>query len=237
MSATEPKARNDETFPQPKRISLAESIADSVAEAIATRRLAPGERIVETALAKKLNVSRVPTREALKVLHAQGIITGGGHQGYRVAAFGPETAEKVNEIRLSLETFLLRDAILNWRDGRADPNDLDAVITRMRHAAGADDFGGLLLADLDFHRTVARASENSIASALWSAIARHVLIIFNLARYRDIDLQVVVRRHEALRDFITRQIANPGTDEELRHALDSHFLSHRKQAAGTEKDG
>ena len=112
-----------EAFPQPKRLLLAESIADSVAEAIATRLLMPGERIVETSLADKLGVSRVPIREALKVLHAQGILSGGGHRGYRVASFEPETIEKVLEVRLMLETFLLRDAIANWRAASRIPRN------------------------------------------------------------------------------------------------------------------
>jgi DNA-binding GntR family transcriptional regulator len=74
-------------LPQPKRLALADSVADSIAEAISMRILEPGERIVETTLVDKLGVSWVPIREALKVLHAQGILSGGGHRGYRVAAF------------------------------------------------------------------------------------------------------------------------------------------------------
>ena len=230
--ATAANFEEGEPFPQPKRASLAEGIADSVAEAIATGRLGPGERLVETALAKRLDVSRVSIREALKVLHTQGILIGGGHRGYRVAAFGPETSEKVVEIRLMLETFLLRDAILNWRTRQARPHELDTVIERMRMAARAGDFNEVLIADLDFHRAIAHASGNATALALWTAIARHVLIIFNLARFRDADLHVVVRRHEALRDFILSQIKKPGSPEQLHQALDTHFMARRKRGTG-----
>ena len=51
------------------------------------------------------------------MLHAQGILTGGSHKGYRVADFGPRTTQHVLEVRLALEKFLLRDAIANWRSG------------------------------------------------------------------------------------------------------------------------
>ena len=84
-------------FPRPRRSLLAHSIADSVAEAIATGHLGFGERVVETALADKYEVSRVPVREALKVLATQGILVGGGHRGYRVATFSPEKIEQVRE--------------------------------------------------------------------------------------------------------------------------------------------
>ena len=63
---------------KPLWVSLADNIANVIANAIAARHLLPGERLVETALAERLGVSRVPIREALKVLHAQGILTGGG---------------------------------------------------------------------------------------------------------------------------------------------------------------
>ena len=153
----EPASRD---FPQPKRLSLAESIADSVAEAIATRHLRQGERVVETALAARFGVSRVPIREALKVLHAQGILPGGGHRGFRVANFDPDTIGKILEVRLMLETFLLRDAVERWQRQEADPSALDAAIKLMEMAARAGDRSASLRADVEFHRAICRASGN-----------------------------------------------------------------------------
>ena len=61
-------------FRIPKRINLAEKIADAVARAIASGLLEPDERVTETAIADRVGVSRAPIREALKILHAQGIL-------------------------------------------------------------------------------------------------------------------------------------------------------------------
>ena len=223
-------------FPLPKPALLAEAIADSVAEAIATGHLAPGERIVETALAEKYGVSRVPVREALKVLATQGILVGGGHRGCRVASFAPEKIEQVFEVRLELETLLLRDAVAGWRRTRTGIGELDAVIATMRQAARADDLRGMLRADLEFHRTICRASANEIVAALWNAIARHVLIIFNLARYRDVDLTRALDQHLRLRDYIEREIegrtrGGAGTGG-FRAELERHFQSAPPGAPG-----
>ena len=225
-------------FPRPKPTLLAEAIADSVAEAIATGHLAPGERIVETGLADKYGVSRVPVREALKVLATQGILTGGGHRGYRVVSFSPEKVEQVFEVRLELETILLRDAVANWRRSGGGLGALDAVIETMGTAARAGDLPGMLRADLEFHRAICRASENEIAAALWNAIARHVLIIFNLARYRDVDLEGSLDQHRKLRDWIRAEVDDGGGGagraedeggpaERFRSALERHFQSRR----------
>jgi DNA-binding GntR family transcriptional regulator len=216
-----------------RRESLSELIANTIAEAIAARQMVAGERIVETSLASRFAVSRVPVREALKVLHTQGIIDGGGHRGYRVASFSPRMVQSVQEARLELETLILRDAIAAWQNGSADPVLLEGAIATMRAAARLNDFQAMLRADLAFHQVIVDAAANPIFATLWLAIARHVLIILNLARFRDIDLRMVVRRHEALRDQIMAQVEQRGAVPQTRALLQAHFLADRTQH-GTE---
>ncbi len=211
-------------FPLPKRISLAESIADSVAEAIATGHMQQGERVVETSLAERFGVSRVPIREALKVLHAQGILSGGGHRGFRIASFGMETIDKIFEVRLMLETFLLRDAVDRWRQGLANPADLDLSIRQMEIAAKTDDRRASLRADIEFHRTICQASGNLISTTLWEGIARHVLIIFSLEAYRDSNLYAIAGQHRDFRDFILGAIKTRPDIDDYRRALEDHIL-------------
>jgi DNA-binding GntR family transcriptional regulator len=219
-----PSAPAPDPLRRPLWTSLADNVANLIANAIAAGHIAPGSRIIETALAERLGVSRVPIREALKVLHAQGILTGGGHRGYHVAHFGPEVTQQILEVRLMLETFLLRDAIANWRTGVEDVAALQVPIDDMKRAARAHDIPASLLADLEFHRTIREAARNPIVGTLWDAIARHVMIVFNFERYRDKDLNAVAVQHEEFRGFIVGQIANPSAPEKLHGALEDHIL-------------
>ena len=219
---------------QPRRQSLAESIADTVAEAIANRHLTPGERIVELTLAEQMGVSRVPVREALKVLHAQGIISGGGHRGYRVSAFDEQTAQDVVELRLMLESILLRGAVRNWRAGDGDLSGLNEAIETMRVAAKVENRAVSLAADLDFHRAICLAAGNDVAATLWHAIARHVMIIFNRAEYRDDDLGAIVQQHEAFLSFIETAIRGDMTDAEIERGLHDHLLQVSRAKRATE---
>lgn len=212
-----------------KRQMLPATIANLVAEAIAQQSLHAGERLVETTLAAQFDVSRVPVREALKILHTQGIITGGGHRGFRVASFSPKMVRSVQEARLDLETLMLRDAVVNFSNGTASIASLDAVIDMMRTMARIGDFAGMLRADLDFHHAICAAAQNQIFTALWSTIARHVMIILNLARFHDVDLNIVVLRHQQLRDEIAEKIGGKVTAEELRDLLTAHFQFERTQ--------
>lgn len=211
-------------FRIPKRVTMAETIADSVAKAIAVGVLSPNERVKETALAERVGVSRAPIREALKILHAQGIVMADSSRGFRVAAFDEATIEKVLEVRLALEAILLRDAILHWRKVDPDASTLDGPIVRMREAAASKDRAASLEADLGFHRAIVEAARNDIALIMWSAIERHVMIIFSMPRYRADDLLSVVTHHEQFRDFIRDQIAGDVKPEALRHGLENHLL-------------
>ncbi|WP_198666122.1 GntR family transcriptional regulator [Tropicimonas sp. IMCC34043] len=214
----------DEIFKLPKRVTLAETIADSVARAIATGILNPDERVTEVALADRIGVSRAPIREALKILHAQGIVTADSSRGFRVAAFDEATIEKVLEVRLSLEAILLRDAVLHWRQFDPAATELNVPIARMHEAAVNGDRAGSLEADLSFHKAIAVASHNQIVATLWSAIARHVMIIFSMRQYRADDLFSVVRHHEMFRDFIREQIRCDADPVALRKELENHLL-------------
>lgn len=212
-------------LPQPKRISLSESVADTIAEAIATRIISPGERIVETSLVEKLGVSRVPIREALKVLHAQGIISGGGHRGYRVAAFDHGVTQQIMEVRLSLESFMLRDAIEHWRAGKGSPAVLEQSIEKMRQSAKAGSLRNSMIADLEFHREIRTAADNPIVGTLWDTIARHVMIVFNFERFRDEDLDAIPKQHEQFRDWIVAEVAKSSTPfTKIQAALEDHML-------------
>lgn len=210
---------------QPKRFSLPESIANSIAGAIATQHLKPGERVVELALAEQLGVSRVPVREALKVLQAQGIISGGSHRGgYRVVAFDEKTVCDVLEMRLMLEKILLRDAIRRCRAGEADLSGLHAAVEQMRMAAKIDSRRASLEADLEFHRAICEAAGNDIGATLWDTLARHVMIIFSREEYRDPDLNRVARHHEAFLAYIEASLKTDRSESDLDAALRDHLL-------------
>jgi len=228
MAGSQPSLDNGSLGP---RRSLPEAIADSVAESIALGRLQPGERVVEVTLAQALGVSRVPTREALKVLHTQGILVGGGYKGLFVADFGPAMVARVFELRLTLETFLLRDAIVNWRNKTSDFNALKGKLLAIQRSARAGDVAQMRQADLDFHRGVCAAADNPLTATLWEAIARHVLIILSLEGLEESDLAEVVAHHEAFLAFAENQVTRGGGINAVRRGVEAHLLMAAKGAA------
>jgi len=208
----------------PTRVALAEAVADAIAQAISVGALEPGQRISESALALQTGVSRAPVREALKILHAQGIVSGEQNRGYRVVPFSEATVRQVLEVRMFLEGVLLRDAIAAWRRSGDPRADLDPALHRMREAARMGNRAESLAADLDFHRAIAEASENEISRVLWEALARHVLIIFSRTEYRDDDLDAVVAQHERFADAVVRLVESDLDEEAQKVELETHLL-------------
>jgi GntR family transcriptional regulator, vanillate catabolism transcriptional regulator len=79
-------------------------------EMIVRGDLAPGERLVESALVDRLRASRTPVREALGRLAAEGLIEAGTGGGYVVKAFGERDVVDAIEIRGALEGLAARVA-------------------------------------------------------------------------------------------------------------------------------
>lgn len=77
--------------------------ADTLRQAIVTGTLSPGERLVESSLAKRMGVSRPSIREALSQLAAEKIVTITPNRGPAVATITWKEAESIYEVRVLLE--------------------------------------------------------------------------------------------------------------------------------------
>lgn len=86
-----------------RRRSLHEEVADCVRTMIIEGELKEGQRIHEPELCKQLDISRTPLREALKVLHSEGLVTIEPNRGAWVATITPEEIREHFEIISSLE--------------------------------------------------------------------------------------------------------------------------------------
>ena len=184
--------------------SLADQVADTIVEGIAAGAIAQGQRILEVDLASQLQVSRVPVREALKILQAQGIVVSRPHYGVRVACYDEEKIVQIYEVRCNLEKIAIRDACKRRHAMPALLAKLDVIIDKMESALTRADFIGVSKADLEFHHEICRASGNEIVLVLWEALSRHLLIVFEQELLGDAEQSSIVDHHRALRNGLER---------------------------------
>lgn len=204
--------------------SLAEQAAEAIVGGIASGIFKPGERLVEANLATTLQMSRVPLREALKILEAQGILASTPHRGTFVAAFDDARIDQICEARIALEMIALRDAVNNRASMPALLKQLDGIIATMEQAAARLAWMEVSKADLAFHRAICAASGNAIVTTLWESLARHVLIVFGQEIRDEKDALIMGPHHRRLRDLIAA-----GDVAALTAEIPGHILRLRKR--------
>jgi GntR family transcriptional regulator, rspAB operon transcriptional repressor len=86
-------------------------VYEKVKQVILSGSIPPGSQLLEGRLAKQLDVSRTPVREALHVLEMEGFLESFPRIGYRVRQITWEQVVEINEIRAVLEPLAARKAI------------------------------------------------------------------------------------------------------------------------------
>jgi DNA-binding GntR family transcriptional regulator len=203
---------------------LGDSIADAIVDAVAQGTLAPSQRIIEEDLARKFEVSRVPIREAIRLLQAQGILKVTPNRGARVAAFDPAMIEQVYEARIALERIAVRDALQSYKREPRLLDGLREIISRMERMARWADWVEFRKCDVAFHREICRASGNEIVLRLWEALAQHITIMFGRELASERNFGVVIEQHRKLVDLFERG------DPAIERVIEDHIVRLRGRA-------
>jgi len=90
--------------------SSSDIIFDALRDEIISGNLKAGESIRQEYIAKIFNVSRIPVREALKRLEAQGLVKNERYKGAIVSPLSEEEFKEIYEIRLLLEPLVIKEA-------------------------------------------------------------------------------------------------------------------------------
>ncbi len=159
-----------------KRVPLGRSVAEAIRRAILAGRYKSGERLVEDRLSAEFKVSRVPVREALKTLAAEGLVELLPRRGARVAAWSHDVALELVEVRATLEGLNARLAAR-----RHDP----AVIARLRGVlergmAAAERGSAVELARLnsEYHELLAVAGNNRVLQDTVRSLRERTEMVF-----------------------------------------------------------
>jgi DNA-binding GntR family transcriptional regulator len=157
--------------------SLPKLIADKIMESIRDGQLLSGEKIVELQLAKRLNISRAPLREALKSLAAVGVVELRPNKGTYVSDFSIPKVEQLVVMRASIEGLAARIVA-----SKMTPDMLLTLEKRLADINGASVKGDLVAwreLDWRFHEEVCVMSDNIYLLSSWRSISDLVRIFVN----------------------------------------------------------
>jgi GntR family transcriptional regulator, transcriptional repressor for pyruvate dehydrogenase complex len=218
-----------------QRAHLPTRVADVISKEISAGRLKPGDQLpTEQALATGLGVSRNVVREAIARLRSDGIVHSRQGVGAFLARVEPAAAlridsERLKEIGEFEHLFELR-AILEIRAAglaaerrrQRDIKELKLALERMR---GSERWAeGGVDADLEFHRSVARATRNPYLAKAVAFIAEQTResIAKTRERLRTVAelMDVTITEHAAIYDAIRK-----GSPSAARKSMSRHIAN------------
>lgn len=170
-------------------------------ELILTRQLQPGEQIRQEEMARVLGISRVPLREALRVLTSEGLLTHRPNQGYFVTKMSAEDLAQILSLLDFLETELLRTA--RWPTEH-EVGELRAINKELARAAADRDFPAVNRMNSDLHLRTFRLSPLDMyqaeAERFWTLSEP-----YRLLHVATTDAAAIVEEHEQLIDALAAQ--------------------------------
>lgn len=220
-----------------ERQSASDHIADTLREAIVDGLLPSGEIMRQDEIAARFHVSKIPVREALKRLEAEGLVTFIRNRGAIVASLSTAEILEYVEIRALLEEKAARLAA-------AKMSDANLAIARASLAAfGAENrasrWGELNWA---FHSSLYADAERPILlaeiRALYDKVERYVRALLSVTS----EMPKTQREHQAILDAFARRDPDAAASLTRAHVLDAgttlvkYLNSHRDHRTKGERE-
>jgi len=145
--------------------TLGQQVYDYLREQILTNAYLPSTPLPEEALANQLNVSRVPVREALRRLAAEGLVTLTPRQGAVVSSLSPKQFLDAYRVREAMEALAIRLAVSHLT--AQDLDDLDRLQSEMATHVARGNADAFFAANAEFHGLFVARARNDYLQAIY----------------------------------------------------------------------
>lgn len=194
--------------------TLKAHLVQRLREAILSGKYKPGDRLNESSIARDFEISRIPVREALFQLQETGLVMNYKRRGMFVTLLSEEDVQKINSVRIVLETEALKLA-----RARMTPEimtTLSDLVNKMEAWNGTLAEAAAL--DLEFHRTIWAAAGNDYLVRVLDSLAT-VLFAHKTLEHVSFELRRwTLNHHRALLDVILSPM-----EQDIQAALLMHL--------------
>lgn len=191
-------------FPELKQRTVEDEITSRLRNAIIGGSFAPGSHLNETEVAKQMNVSRIPIREAIKKLEQEGLLVRHTNRRVFVVSFSAHDVKEVFSLRANLECMAFEWALPNM--GQADYEALRELIAQQEKAVTGKDYEALARLDMRFHEYIVSKADHSRLLKSWYEQHAQSQMLLNV-RFRkmsDYTPETVTRDHTEILESIQR---------------------------------
>lgn len=155
---------------------LTKLVTAALRERILNGEIALGERLIEGKLSEEMGVSRMPVREALRELAAEGIVTIEPRRGATVTTYTDEQKRELIEVRATLEAL---NAKLAAR--RHDPKqiaELEAILEEGARLMAEDNPSAVIRQNFRFHEALGKVAGNSVLQDVIGSLRDRTAMLF-----------------------------------------------------------
>lgn len=187
--------------------AASERVAAELREEILGGVIPPGTRLRQEEVAERLGASRLPVREALRMLDAEGLLQIEPNKGARVPVLDRSEVDVLYRMRERLEPLALTESM-----AAMGPDDLDRIEGIQRRIEAGVDVAEFLVLDREFHlATYSACAADHLSEAvlrLWNATQHYRRAFMTLAGPGR--MWVVNAEHRLLLDAIARRDGEDG---------------------------
>lgn len=194
---------------------LSELIADEIKRWIWNKELQYGDRLIETDLAEKFDVSRSTIREALKILEVEELIISKARKGTYVATFTEKDLEEINELRILLEPRAFLQALPKLEEQHF--KDLEEITGKMKQGVEQKDWTELFDLDMTFHRYIMKLSDNSRILKIYESLQVQIrTALMHLDQYYS-SFDAFYKEHQELLEILKTKDPNKVKKSIINH--------------------
>ncbi|HTY95311.1 MAG TPA: GntR family transcriptional regulator [Steroidobacteraceae bacterium] len=179
------------------------NIANQIRELIARGGLSPGVRLGQQELAERFEASRMPVREALKLLSAEGIIVHDANRGFFVATLSSDEARQLFKLRHMVEDSLLSS--IRWPT-EEELRELNRRADELEKLLNSGDRSTWWTRHREFHQMIFELSNEPVivreAMRLWSLTDRYRSLL--PLPQRPSAERALVKKHEIVQALADR---------------------------------
>lgn len=180
----------------PAKETLRSNIKDHIQQQIAEGVYRPGDRIVETRLAKELNVSQAPVREAMLELATVGLLEERPYSGTYVRNFTITDIEDIFNTRAFIEEYAAKRAAKRVTERQLA--EMEAVLSEMDQSRDLQAFVHL---DMEFHGLVMDAAGSPALKRAWK-ILRMAEWTYLCAAITAFSLEELIAQHRRILQYL-----------------------------------
>lgn len=205
------------TFSPQVQHVLRTDVYDAIRKAVIAGLLKPGERVNEAEIARQMQISRAPIREAIRQLEQEGLLVTTPYRGTFVMTLSRDDVEEVYTLRADIEMRAVRRALQQLASD--DFATLERLIESMMSAAEAKDMTALLEADIQFHRSIVEKAGWPRLRKFWESLHPQTLTLYTMTTLSHWSLVSHAERHRPVLDAL-----RTGDPDDATTAIQNHIL-------------